>query len=149
MTTANISRFAPVGVKNRGDAREWAVCAHMGVEHGKHDSGAYDRDSDVNAGDLHISVKSSGFTLMSGNLCEGLQSFDAIWNLYRSKTHSNCFAYVDEEFNLTLMDIDEFEKFVYTFCHIERESEKNGGAMKIRCRKESAKMRAWLAANAR
>ena len=77
MTTANISRFAPVGVKNRGDAREWAVCAHMGVERGKHDSGAYDRDSDVNAGDLHISVKSSGFTLMSGNLCEGLQSFDA------------------------------------------------------------------------
>ena len=149
MTNCNISRFAPEGVKNNGDRREWAVCNHMGVERTKHDSAAYDRDSDVNVGDLHISVKSSGFTLMSGNLCEGLEDFDAIWALYKSKTHSNCFAYVDEDFNLTLMDIDEFEKFVYTFCHIERESEKNGGAVKIRCRKESAKMRAWLAANAR
>lgn len=149
MTNINISRFAPAGAVKSYDRKEWAVCAYTGIERTKHDSSAYDRDSDVNAGDLHISVKSSGFTLMSGSLCEGLDSFDAIWNLYRSKTHSNCFAYVDEDFNLTLMDIDEFEKFVYTFCRVERESEKNGGAMKIRCRKESAKMRAWLAANAR
>ena len=141
MTTSNISRFAPVGVKNRGDAREWAVCAHMGVERGKHDSGAYDRDSDVNAGDLHISVKSSGFTLMSGNLCEGLDSFDAIWNLFRSKTLSNCFAYVDEDFNLTLMNIDEFEKFVRAWCYLSKESSKNGGRTKIRCKHESQKMR--------
>ena len=43
MTISNISRFAPANVKNRGDAREWAVCSHMGVERSKHDSKAYDR----------------------------------------------------------------------------------------------------------
>lgn len=148
MTTANIFQFAPAGVKNNGDRREWAVCAHMGVERCKHDSGAYDKDSDVNVGDMHISVKASGFTLMSGNLCEGLEDFDSIWKLFKSRTHSNVFAYVDEQFTMTLMNIDEFEKFVYAFCKTERESEKNGGAMKIRCRKESQKMRDWLAANA-
>jgi len=148
MTTSNIMRFAPAGVKNNGDRREWAVCAHMGVDRVHHDSGAYDRDSDVNVGNLHISVKSSAFTLMSGALCEGLEDFDSIWALYKSKTHSNTFAYVDEDFNLYLMNMEEFEKFVYAFCKTERESEKNGGAMKIRCRKESQKMRDWLQANA-
>ena len=43
------------------------------------------------------------------------------------------------------MNLPEFKQFVYAFCHTERESEKNGGAMKIRCRKESKKMLAWLA----
>lgn len=148
MTNVNISACAPVGVKNNGDRREWAVCAHMGVERTKHDAGAYDRDSDVNVGALHISVKSSAFTLMSGNLCEGLADFDSIWKLYKSRTHSNTFAYVDDNMTMTLMDINEFEKFVYTFCRLERESEKNGGAWKIRCRKESQKMRDWLSANA-
>lgn len=146
MTNCNISRFAPEGVKNNGDRREWAVCNHMGVERTKHDSAAYDRDSDVNVGDLHISVKSSGFTLMSGNLCEGLEDFDAIWALYKSRTHSNTFAYVSNDMTLYLMNIAEFERFVYTFCHVERESNKNGGKCKIRCARESNKMLAWLAA---
>lgn len=146
MTNCNISRFAPEGVKNNGDRREWAVCNHMGVERTKHDSAAYDRDSDVNVGNLHISVKSSAFTLMSGNLCEGLEDFDAIWALYKSKTHSNAFAYVTADMTLYLMNIDEFERFVYTFCHVEKESSKNGGKCKIRCAKESSKMLTWLAA---
>lgn len=146
MTNCNISRFAPEGVKNNGDRREWAVCNHMGVERTKHDSTAYDRDSDVNVGNLHISVKSSAFTLMSGNRCEGLEDFDAIWALYKSKTHSNVFAYVTTDMTLYLMNIDEFERFVYTFCHVEKESSKNGGKCKIRCARESGKMLAWLAA---
>lgn len=148
MTNCNISRFVPAGVKNNGDRREWAVCAHMGVERHKHDAGAYDRDSDVIAGDMRISVKSSGFTLMSGSLCGGRDSFDAIWAYYKATTHSNVFAYVDQSFNLYLMNMAEFEKFVYAFCYTERESSKNGGAMKIRCRKESQKMRDWLMSTA-
>ena len=141
MTTANLPR---VCAKNEGDAREWSVASFMGVERTKHDSKAYDRDSDVNAGGLHISVKSSAFSLMSGALCEGLSDFDSIWNLYASKTHSNSFAYVTAEYVMYLMNLDEFKQFVYAFCKLERESEKNGGALKIRCRKESAKMVRWL-----
>ena len=145
MTNVNISACAPVGVKNNGDRREWAVCAHMGVERTKHDAGAYDRDSDVNVGALHISVKSSAFTLMSGNLCEGRDTFDGIWELYAERVHSNQFAYVTMQGTCYMMNLSEFKRFVYMFCHTERESKKNGGATKIRCRKESGKMLQWLA----
>ena len=142
MTTSNLPR---VNAAHIADAKEWAVAALMGVTRTKHDSKAYDRDSDVVAGDMRISVKSSAFTLMAGSLCEGLDTFDGIWNLYASKTHSNTFAYVTADFTAYMMNVAEFKQFVYTFCHLERESEKNGGALKIRCRKESGKMLRWLA----
>ena len=145
MTTANLTR---IPARNEGDAREWSVCAFMNAPRAIHDSKAYDKDSDCNAGDLHISVKSSAFTLMAGSLCEGLTDFDSIWNLYAERVHSNAFAYVTAEFVMYLMNLEEFKKFVYAFCKLERESEKNGGAMKIRCRKESGKMLRWLAENA-
>lgn len=127
------------------DAAEWALCAKHGIKRMKHDSSAYDRDSDVNAGDTRISVKTSAFTLMAGSLCEGLEDFDSIWNLYESRVHSNMFAYVTLQGLCYMMNIAEFKSFVYAFCKTERESEKNGGAMKIRCRKESGKMLRWLA----
>lgn len=130
------------------DAAEWALCAEYGITRTKHDSSAYDRDSDVNAGEVRISVKTSAFTLMAGSLCEGLEDFDSIWNLYERRVHSNMFAYVTLDGYCYMMDIAEFKNFVYQFCKTERESAKNGGAMKIRCRKESGKMLAWLAAQA-
>lgn len=142
MITSILPRIA---AKNPGDAREWSVCAYMGVERFSHDSKAYDKDSDCISGDMRISVKSSAFTLMSGSLCEGLTDFDSIWNLYESKTHSNVIAYVTKDFIMYMMNLAEFKRFVYTFCKLERESEKNGGALKIRCRKESGKMLKWLA----
>ena len=141
MTTASLPRIT---AKNEGDAREWSVCAFMNAPRAIHDSKAYDKDSDCNAGNLHISVKSSAFTLMSGNLCEGLEDFDSIWNLYAERVHSNAFAYVTADYTMYLMTLDEFKKFVYAFGRLERESEKNGGALKIRCRKESGKMLRWL-----
>lgn len=129
---------------NAGDAREWAVCADMGIERTKHDALPYDKGSDVEAGDRHISVKSSGATLMSGSLCEGETTFDGIWSLYARKTASNLWAYVTKDFTAYYMDKGEFEAFIRKFGRVERESEKNGGAMKIRLRKESAKMLAYL-----
>lgn len=143
MTTYTIER---IDHKNAGIAREWALCRYYGVERVAHDSGAYDKDSDCNAAGKHISVKASAFTLMSGSLCEGLEDFDSIWNLYESRTHSDTVAYVTTEYRVYEMNIAEFKKFVYMFAHTERESEKNGGQMKIRLRKESAKMLKWLAA---
>ena len=105
----------------------------------------YDRDSDLNVGNLHTSIQASAFTQMSGSLCEGRNTFDGIWNLYAERVHSNTFAYVTKDFTVYQMNLDEFKCFVYEFCGLEKESEKNGGAMKIRCRKETKKMLNWLA----
>lgn len=132
--------------RNAGDNREWSVCSYVGAERTKHDSSDYRKTSDIVVGDRHISVKSSAFTLMSGNMCEGEQTLDGIWSVYERNTHSNEFAYVTQDFVAYFMSLDEFKRFVYAFCRTERESEKNGGAMKIRCRKESKKMVEWLSA---
>ena len=133
--------------RNAGDNREWSVCSYVGAPRAKHDSSDYRKSSDIVLGERHISVKSSAFTLMSGNMCEGISDFDGIWNLYERNTHSNEFAYVTEDFTAYFMSLAEFKKFVYACCRVERESEKNGGQMKIRCRKESKKMVEWLAKN--
>lgn len=149
MTSTNIINWKPTAVKNQGIAREWALCGSKGIERVKHDNGSYDKDSDVNCGSAHISVKANKFTLMSGSLCEGLESFDAIWNLYERKVHSNTWAYVTADFVSYEMNLEEFKSFVYEFCYLERDSMKNGGAMKIRCRAESKKMLKWLEERAR
>lgn len=141
MTISTISIPARVRLS---DAAEWALCAQYGITRTRHDSSAYDKDSDVSAGDIRISVKTSAFTLMAGSLCEGRDTFDGIWELYAERVHSNMFAYVAQDGTCFMMNIAEFKSFVYEFCRTERESEKNGGAMKIRCRKESAKMIRWL-----
>lgn len=137
-----------INSKNAGIAREWGLCAYYGIERTAHDSVSYDKGSDIELANKAISVKASGFTLMSGSLCEGLSDFDGIWNLYASRVHSDTFAYVTEDGTTYEMNLNEFKEMVYTFCKTEKESAKNGGATKIRCKKESAKMRAWLEARA-
>ena len=144
MTTYTINRPA-AAPKNEGIAREWALCAHYMVNRTSHDSLAYDKGSDLDANGKHISIKASAFTLMAGCLCEGLTAFDDIWNLYASRVHSDTFAYITADFTVYEMNLSEFKRFVYAFARTERESEKNGGQMKIRLRKESGKMLKWLA----
>lgn len=146
MTTYTINHISTS--KNAGIAREHDLCAYMGIERTIHDSTDYRTSSDICLGERHISVKASAFTLMSGNMCEGEESFEGIWGVYKRNTHSNEWAYITEGYKVYEMNMDEFEQFVRTFAHTERESEKNGGAMKIRLRKESKKMLAWLAAYA-
>lgn len=133
--------------KNAGIAREWALCKHYSVERTMHDHTPYDKGSDLDAGEKHISIKSSHFTLMGGALCEGLTNFDDIWNLYERKVHSNTFTYITEDYTAYEMTKSEFKKFVYAFCALDKDSSSNGGRVKIRCRRESKKMLAWLAAN--
>ena len=146
MTTYN---FAPATTpKNHGIAVEWGICNHYGIERVAHDHAPYDKDSDVNVGDKHISVKSARFTLMSGSLCEGRTTFDGIWELYKARTHSNTAVYGTQDGRAFEMDMEEFEKFVYTFCHLDRESKKNGGKVKIKCCDETKKLIAWLEAMA-
>lgn len=145
MKTFTMTNIIPA--KTYGDTREWSLAAHMGVNRSTHDSGAYDKGSDVEAGEMLISVKTSAFTLMSGSLCEGLETYNDIWNLYMERTHSNLWAYITADYQVYMMNRDEFTAFCSEFCKTERESQKNGGAMKIRCKKESKKMLAWLAAH--
>lgn len=143
MTTYTIEHLSH---KNEGIAREWALCRHYMVERTTHDNLAYDKGSDLDTADgKHISIKASAFTLMSGSLCEGRDTFDGIWELYAERVHSDTFAYITADFTVYEMNLDEFKCFVYTFAHTEHESEKNGGALKIRLRKESGKMLKWLA----
>ena len=142
MTTYTIDHMTHA---NAGIAREWALCRYYKVERTAHDALPYDKGSDLDAAGKHISIKASAFTLMSGSLCEGREDFDGIWELYAERVHSDTFAYVTADFTVYEMNLDEFKCFVYTFAHTERESEKNGGALKIRLRKESGKMLKWLA----
>lgn len=144
MTTMNLT---PVSAKNAGIAREWALCQHYGIERTKHDHTAYNVASDVDAGEKQISVKSSKFTLMNGKFCNGCEDFDGIWNIYKTNVHSNTFVYITLDFIAYEMNIEEFERFVYAFCFVDRDSQSNGGRCKIRCRSESKKMLAWLAEN--
>ena len=132
--------------RNTGDAREWGLCEYFGCSRCKHDAVPYDRGSDISTADMDISVKASGFSLMAGSMCEGRETFDGIWDLYAERVHSNRFAYVTADWTVYMMDLSEFKRFVYAFARVEADSQKNGGAMKIRCRKESKKMLAWLAA---
>ena len=125
--------------RNAGIAREWALCKYFGIERVAHDSSSYDKSSDLIVDNMNISIKASAFTLMSGTLCEGRTTFDEIWKLYESRVHSDHFAYITADFDVYMMNKDEFKTFVYEFCTTERESSKNGGAMKIRCRKETKK----------
>lgn len=130
--------------KNAGIAREWALCRHFGIERVAHDHSRYDEDSDLNLGSKHISIKASAFTLMSGSLCEGRDTFDGIWELYAERVHSNTFVYMTTEFVAYEMNINEFKSFVYEFGRLERESAKNGGCVKIRFAKETKRVLEWL-----
>ena len=107
----------------------------------RHDHVPFDKDSDIP--EIGASVKSSAFTLASANVLNG-DTFAAQWADYKSRVHSHLFVYISKAGVAYEMNIDEFELFVFTFCSFERESEKNGGGLKIRCRKESGKMLKWL-----
>lgn len=137
--------FELQNVKNHGDAVEHGICRVFNVERVKHDSISFDKGSDIEARGMRISVKASHSTLMSGSMCKGLDTFDAIWGYYEANTHSDTFIYGTEEGIAYMMDLAEFKRFVYAFGSLERESSKNGGGFKIRVKRESIKMRNWLA----
>ena len=134
----------PVEAKKPADAKEWAVCRYYGIERVSHDSKPYNVASDVDLGEKRISVKSEKFTLMAGSLCNGYTDFDDIWNWYEATTHSNCATYVTKDFKAYEMTIPEFKQFVYQFCTVQKESQKNGGTSKIRCRTETKALLDWL-----
>ena len=130
---------------NFGQHAEQNLAYHLTGEIRRHDRVAYDKGSDIP--EYNLSVKSSAFTLMSGTACMA-QDFNGIIDEYFSKVASKHIAYVTKNFNVFVMNLDEFKSFLYQFARLEKDSEKNGGRYKVKMRKETSAMCEWLMARA-
>lgn len=128
---------------NDGAHREQALAYTLTGEMRRHDKVRYNEGSDIP--EFHMSVKASGFTLMSGNICKA-QDFEGILAEYAENTASRQVAYVTEDMTAYVMEIPLFCEFCRAFCRLERESQKNGGRYKVRMNKESKAVLEWLAA---
>lgn len=129
---------------NFGQHAEQALAYTLTGELRRHDDVLFYEGSDIP--EFHMSVKAGGFTLASGRVNMG-NTLEEKWADFRARTASSVFAFVTSEMVAYLMTIDEFEAFVFAWCRLEQDSAKNGGLMKVRCRKESGKMLQWLHAH--
>lgn len=136
---ANIERT----YANWGNHVEQALAYTLTGEMRKHDHVPFFADSDIP--EFNMSVKSNGFTLASAKVNHG-ETFEEKLNDFVTRVHSDKFAYVTLEMVAYVMNLEEFVTFIRLFCYLDRESTKNGGGKKIKCRAESKKMLAWLEA---
>lgn len=141
MYTKEITRIS--NLSNKGQAAQQNLDYAITGKIRKPDHIPFDMDSDIP--EVNMSVKSSGFTLASANILEA-ETFDGQLAEFATRVHSTEFAYVAQNDVAYIMVLDEFLEFVKTFCIWTKESEKNGGKYKIRCRRESRKMMAWFEA---
>lgn len=126
---------------NWGNHCEQALAYTLTGEMRSHDHVPFYMDSDIP--EYSMSVKSSGFTLASGKVNMG-ETFDEKLADFFARVHSDKFAYVTESMVAYVMDKNEFETFLRTFATLDRDSKKNGGLLKVKCRKESKKMVQWF-----
>lgn len=138
ITCAHIDRM----YKNEGSHAEQMLAYTLTGEMRTHDSVPFDKGSDIPEFG-GISVKSSHATIVSGAL---MHSDDKIGQIteYFDRVASTQFAYVSKNEIAYIMDAVEFHSFLVEFVSMERESEKNGGKMKMRLRAESKGMIEWL-----
>ena len=130
--------------KSNGQHKEQALAYVLTGEIRKADKVPFYMGSDIP--EYEMSVKSSKFSLMNGNACI-YQDFDGIVEEFFSRVKSRQFAYVTNDMVAYVMNIEQFRQFVYMFCGLERESQKNGGRYKVKMRAESKKTIAWLEKN--
>lgn len=128
--------------KKSGDTAQQTVNFYHTGKTERHDDRPWYMGCDID--EIGGSVKSNGFSLADGRTNMG-DTFDEKWNDFRSRVVATTFIYVTADNVGYYMNIDEFEMFVRTWCYLSRESSKNGGRSKIRCKHESQKMRNWLA----
>ena len=121
--------------KNFGQHAEQVLAYTLTGEIRKADKVPFYMGSDIP--EYEMSVKSSKFSLMNGNACES-QTFEGICEEFFAKVVSMV---------VYIMNIEQFRQFVYLFCGLERESQKNGGRYKVKMRAESKKTLAWLEKN--
>ena len=135
MTIKNISEYA-----NFGQAAEQSLVYALTGEIRAHRDGRFWASSDIP--EFNMSVKSDHFTLAAKLQGDTMQD---MVNDYFTRTESAAWAYVTREMLVYIMTALEFRAFIEAFGVVERESEKNGGGLKVRCKHESKKMLAWLA----
>ena len=134
--TANISTYANAGARAEQNLI-YAICGQTRA----HDSVPFDKGSDYP--EWHLSIKSSRFTLASGNLMKST-TFDGQIEEYFERTASKVWAYVAENGIAYIMNETEFRAFLTTFGKFERDSERNGGKNKIRFPRETKAIMQWL-----
>jgi len=133
--------------KNNGDRAEENFDFFMNGKISGKDSKAYNVDSDVNCNGVGYSVKSNHFSLVSAGLLKG-ETMAEMLDYYFATVHSTMAVYVTKDNIAYVMNMHEFRQMLEMFAGLERESSKNGGGVKIRCKAESKKMREWLAEKA-
>lgn len=125
--------------KNNGSHAQQVLDYTLTGQMRAHDHCRWDEGSDIP--ELDMSVKTDRFTLASDLIGETLT--DKVDD-YMARTASKVFAYVATTGIAYLMNAIEFKAFMLTFCKLERDSQKNGGRMKVRFPHETAKVREWL-----
>lgn len=116
--------------RNHGQNAEQSIRFHLIGEILKADNLRFDKGADV----LNFQVKSAKATICKGTDLEKYLDLDA----------STAYIYATRNGTAYIMEKAEYIAFVKAFGYVTRESEKNGGAEKIRLRDESKKMLAWL-----
>jgi hypothetical protein len=116
--------------RNHGQNAEQSIRYALTGEILKADNLRFDKGADV----LNFQIKSAKATICKGTDLEKYLDLDA----------STAYIYATKNGTAYIMEKAEYITFVKAFGYITRESEKNGGAEKIRLRDESKKMLAWL-----
>lgn len=111
--------------------------AMTGITTHKHDSVEFSKGADV----LDYSVKTSHASLPS--TLKGETIADKLNDMYK-RDYANKYVYISDNNDAYIMDKREFTAFVTEFGRLERDSQKNGGGMKVRLLRESSRMLAWL-----
>lgn len=140
LSYTNVSTASNKGIR----AEQNADFLFLGEVNAKHDNVPYNMGSDIEA--LHMSIKSSRFTLTSGKAMQA-QDFEGQLAEYIANTASTQVTYMAMNMVAYVMDMAEFEAFVRAFCTLQKDSSKNGGYNKIRCKHESKHMIEWLEAH--
>ena len=111
--------------------------AVTGICTNKHDSVEFSKGGDV----LDYSIKTSHASLPS--TLSGETIADKLADMYK-RDYANKYVYISDNNDAYIMDKREFTAFVTEFGRLERDSQKNGGGMKVRLLRESSRMLAWL-----
>lgn len=134
----------------QGINKEWVLSqALIGTHPKRHNRTKWNEGSDIEP--LKMSVKSNRFSLTAGGQLIG-DSLTAMVDDYFARVASVQFAYVTCDYEVYVMNADEFKAFLLTFCTVERDSSKNGGRLKVRAPRETSNNNAiieWLVARAR
>lgn len=140
-----IQKFTHVStLSNAGQAAQQNLDFAITGKIRKPDHVAFDIDSDIP--ECGISVKSARFTLVSASALTAT-TFEGQLAEYAERVHSREIAYVTKSDIAYIMTLPEFITFCTLFCTRQKESEKNGGGYKVRCKTESKKMLAWFEAH--